>query len=120
MKRNMDLARAILLAVEESDSVVGFLRLEIAGASDAEVSYHVMLLHEAGLIEAHDASGMNSHQWFAERLTWAGHEFLDASRDETIWNKAKKLIQDKGGSLTFEVLKEVLINLTKQAVGGIG
>lgn len=120
MKRNMDLARAILLAIEESDSVVGFLRFTISGATDAEVSYHVMLLHEAGLIEAHDASGMNAHQWFPERLTWAGHEFLDASRDETMWNKAKKLIQDKGGSLTFEILKEVLVNLAKQAVGVAG
>jgi hypothetical protein len=44
-----------------------------------EVSYHVMLLHEAGLIHAFDFSGDEFTDWRPAYLTWEGHEFLEAA-----------------------------------------
>ena len=117
MKRDIDLARAILLALEECDSSTGFQNFEVQGATSEQVSYHVKLLYQAGLIDAIDASAMNSFQWYPESLTWNGHEFLDASRDETIWNNAKKHILDNGGVIAFDVLKAVLIHLSKKSLG---
>lgn len=116
MQRDMDLARAILLALEECDKAWELQDLQIDGATPEQVSYHVKLLHQAGLIEAHDVSTMNSFKWFPMSLTWQGHEFLDASRDETRWNKAKKLTLEKGGGLIFDVLKDVLVQLAKQGL----
>jgi hypothetical protein len=50
-------------------------------------------------------------------LTWQGHEFLDAARNDTIWRKATgKLVAVTGGT-SLEVLKELLIAGAKQAVG---
>jgi hypothetical protein len=54
--------------------------------------------------------------WLAGGLTWEGHEFLDAARDDTRWSKAKKLVQEKGGSLMFEALKAVLVQTLKGQV----
>ena len=117
MQRDMDLARGILLALEECESASGLKTLDVDGATEEQVSYHVKLLYQAGLIEARDASGTNSFHWYPISLTWEGHEFLDASRDETQWNNAKKIIREKGGGLSFDVLKAVLIQLTKQGLG---
>ena len=54
-----------------------------------------MLLDEAGLIEAIDLSSRNGPAWLPQRLTWAGHEFIEASRDESRWHKALNLMKEK-------------------------
>ena len=115
MKRDMDLVRPILLRIEESnnDSRLGINDLEIPGYSSAEVSYHVMILNEAGLIETYHLSTMANDIWRPKRLTWSGHEFLDAARNDSIWKKAK----EKASSMNFELLKELLLNLARQQLG---
>ena len=42
-------------------------------------------------------------------LTWQGHEFLDAARNDTIWRKAKKKVLETTGGLAFDVLKAALL-----------
>ncbi|MCY1562785.1 hypothetical protein D9M68_1002340 [compost metagenome] len=37
-------------------------------------------------------------------MTWAGCEFADAIRNDTLWNKAKDKVIKPGMSFTFEVL----------------
>lgn len=110
MKRDMDLARKILFAIEESEGECGPDDIKIEGYSDQIVYYHIKILAEAGLIEAEDIStmGENGFQWWAKSLTWQGHEFLDAARDNSRWDKAKKLVSEKVGSLMFEALKIAL------------
>jgi hypothetical protein len=51
-------------------------------------------------------------------LTWTGHEFLEASRDDSRWNKAKKIITEKTGSFSFEILKSILMDLMRGAISG--
>ncbi len=116
MKRDMDLARKILLELEAAPP--GAPEFHVDGCDAEQVSYHVMLLNEAGLIEAIDASGAESMEWLPTRLTWDGHEFLDAARDDDRWQKAKDLMRDKAGTVVFSVLKEVLVKLTAGAVLG--
>ncbi|MDB5971361.1 MAG: Uncharacterized protein JWQ90_3811 [Hydrocarboniphaga sp.] len=115
MKRDMDLARQILLAIEGQEDADGssWFALEFEGVSDKSVSHHIRLLHEAGLLDAIDLSTMAGPEWRPKSLTWAGHEFLDAARDETLWNKAKALVISKTGSLGFEALKIALIEGVK-------
>jgi DNA-binding transcriptional ArsR family regulator len=118
MKRDMDLARQILLNLEESKNQIGPDDVNIKGYSKDEIAYHIMLLGEAGLINAYDCSTFDGPNWRAERLTWQGHEFIEASRDQKRWNQAKKLIKDKGVGLTFDVAKVVLIKLMTDRVIG--
>jgi len=118
MKRDMDLAREILLQMEKApyDGTWHFVAVE--GHSPEEVTYHVMLLDQAGLIEAENLSSMDGAEWAPKTLTWAGHEFLDASRDNNRWENAKRILKDKGVDLTFDILKDVLTTLLKNAVFG--
>ena len=116
MKRNMDLIREILLRIESYPEPRGRIDLNIDGYSPKEISYHVKLLSEAGLIEATPLQTLNLFEWHAHSLTWEGHEFLEASRDDKIWNKAKELVLDKTGTLPFEVLKQILIGIIQKAI----
>lgn len=38
------------------------------------------------------------------RLTWTGHDFLAATRDATVWAKAKKIVLERGGAISFDLL----------------
>src|SRR4051794_38328755 len=104
MKRDMDLARAILLELERRPEWTGGgrgVKLELEGHTPGEISYHVMLLKEAGLVDAigDKAIAPTEDRWKPTRLTWAGHEFLDAAREESLWQKAKAVVFEKTGGL---------------------
>jgi predicted transcriptional regulator len=109
MKRDMELVRQILIAIEEQSAETSRSRLSIEGYSKEVINYHIMLLKEAGLIEARGTHGTSTTSWTPTRLTWAGHEFLDAARNESVWNNTKEVVKDKGGAIPFEVLKDLLI-----------
>jgi hypothetical protein len=109
MKRDTDLVRQILIEIEKQPFTGGWIRLEIDDYDCGEISYHVMLLHEAGLILAVDTTKRNS--WLPLRLTWDGHEFLEAARDNSRWQQAKSTMMEKAGGITFEILKQLLMNL---------
>ena len=116
MKRDMDLVRQILVEVEKwPHQHRGVLAFE--GRSHEEIAYHVKLLCQAGLMEAIDATSTSGLNWIPRSLTWEGHEFLDAARDDTRWNRTKALVKDKAGAVSFEIKKQLLVSLAKQAVG---
>jgi len=108
MKRDMDLARAILIALEETDSANKMQQFSIAGTSEETLSYHIKLRHQAGLIEAHDGSGVNEFKWYPISLTWDGHEFIEVAKNDTIWKKVASRLVEKTGGLSFAVLKKLL------------
>jgi Hypothetical protein (DUF2513) len=49
------------------------------------------------------------------RLTWEGHDFLDAIRDPEIWCKTKSGAEEVG-SFTFDLLKELAVGLIKTKI----
>lgn len=119
MKRDMDLVREILLKVEGNTEAFGMDSVEIEARSQQEIGYHIKIMVEAGLLEAGDRThmGADAMLWHSVSLTWRGHEFLDAARDNTRWNGAKKLVAEKGVAVSFDVLKDVLAFLAKQTLG---
>ncbi len=54
--------------------------------------------------------------WRAKRLTWEGREFLEESRDNTRWKKAKEEVTGKVGGMVFEIFKQFLSDSAKFAV----
>lgn len=77
-----------------------------------------MLLEQAGLIDVRTiAYGNKEADRFPKSLTWEGHEFLDASRSQSTWEKAKALVLSKSGTLSFELLKEALVAISKKQLG---
>jgi len=116
MKRDMDLARAILLQVEKSDDLKDWVKITVDGHSEEQISYHIKLLDQANLIEATDCSSADGLSWKATSLTWHGHEFLDAARNETFWNKAKSYLKGKGIEITFDTIKTALTKIIKEQI----
>ena len=114
MKRDMDLIRAILLKAEESASLGG-CQVELPGYTAEGLYYNAKLAQDAGLIEARFLP--NSTEFHVLRLTYAGHEFLDAARNDNLWSKAKETVMEKTGTLTVEGLKIVLTTLIRHALG---
>lgn len=122
MKRDMDLCRRILLTVEDSPPGESVEMPFVDDYPKNVVARHVGLLSEAGLVEAE--TGWNpvpmdptTLGYYVTDLTWAGHDFLDAARDEGIWAKAKERFSDAGVSATFTLLKEMLENLGRGNLG---
>jgi hypothetical protein len=118
MKRDMDLVRQVLLQIEAAPYGGAWIELSLPDHSDEEVTYHIKLLAEASLIEAINLSSHGNLVWQPQCLTWAGHEFLEAARDESRWKKAKSMVLEKSGGMLFSVLKDVLVKLVGQAVLG--
>ena len=72
---------------------------------------------EAGLIEAKNTTTMQNFSWRPTGLTWQGHEFLDAVRNDTVWRKTTALIKEKGGSVPFEVIKALAVKVAGSLFG---
>lgn len=119
MKRDLNLVREILLWMERQEHAnVGSLP-EFADYSGEQVGYHAYLAHEAGLIVAavRETMGQPSPEAIPLHLTFAGHDFLDAARDNTLWAKARNRVLSAGVSFTLDLLKEFLVQAARAPLG---
>lgn len=120
MKRDLDLIRTLLLKIEEKPDMQNIMpaaSLSFPNYSKEQVNYHLLLLNEAGYIDAAILRGSDKQTIYPKRLTWSGHDFLDAARDEKRWNEGKKIL-DKIGDFSLEVAKNVLTELALKAMKG--
>jgi Hypothetical protein (DUF2513) len=117
MKRDMDLIRMLLIRQETGEPPPG-----LADYPEPLIVYNVALMKDAGLIEAAIAKGPDGTPMGAViiRMTWAGHDFLDAARNDTVWRTAREKILKPGVSWTFELLKETLKALATQQLSRMG
>ena len=117
MRRDMDLVREILRQIEAWPEAQGWIEFDLPDRSPEEVSHHVEIMAKAGLIEALDASTMSGPDWKAKKLTWDGHEFLDDAREDKVWSGAKRRLGAQFASASFEVIRAVLVDITKTSLG---
>jgi hypothetical protein len=77
-----------------------------------------MLMAEAGLIRGTNITNSKSEgpEWLPGPMTWDGYEFLDASRDEGTWGRAKAAVSKVGG-FSFDVLKAILVKYMADQAG---
>ena len=71
------------------------------------MTYHVALLVEAGFLSGNIKMASIGNV-VVSKLTWEGHEFLDAIRDPDIWSKTKeraKGVASIGLGLVWEIAK---------------
>jgi hypothetical protein len=118
MKRDFDLIRRILTDIERMPAGSFQSNLKYPEYSQATVDEHTILLHDAGLIKANISKLMGGgNSIHIVGLTWSGHDFLDAMKDDNLWNKAKENVLKPGVSITFDVLLEWLKIQAKQKLG---
>ena len=125
MKRDWDMIRKILTRLEEHSSDQGSLRLSDFPENEAaSVAYNLELLIEAKIVSGQmsEEITLEPQDFFAERLTWECHEFLDSIRNDGIWKKTKKQFSQNGLSMTFDLIKAVASglasSLVKSAING--
>ena len=118
MKRNLDLVRNLLLYFEGKPDDQAEKCPAIDGHSSLEVKYHLLLMDEAGFLrcEREVTSTGRTIYVLPMSLTWQGHEFLEAARNHSFWQKAKTIVYEKSGALSFEILKSVLLDLSKKSI----
>jgi len=110
MKLEMDLIRKMVLAVE--DAPTGFVQRNptIEGYTPEQIGYHAYQLIDGGLAEGPKVGDTRSTgpDAIISNLTWRGHEFAAAARNETTWKKVMIIVRDKGGSVTLPIVIELL------------
>lgn len=119
MKRDVEVFRKILMQVEQRpngliDEIHGIDRVE-----ESELHGHVELLVEAGYLKATDQTsfGDQFNRFLLERITFEGHEFLDAIRHEGFIEELKSKARDEGTSLPLTILKELGTQFLRKKLG---
>jgi hypothetical protein len=74
--------------------------------SETQKLYHSVLLIEAGLVHGVVILGQDGQPACTRisRLAWSGHEFLELTRDDTIWNKAKCVVAESAKGAAAEIV----------------
>lgn len=119
MRRDSDLIRVILLAVEADDRCEVLKLTEIAGYADEAVHFHARLLVEKGFLKTYFPDRTGRQPWICIRLTWDGYDFLDNIRDPVVWKSVKRA-SAKIGSWSIETLAAVakaMIVAKMEAIG---
>ncbi len=127
MTRNWDLLRWILNQAESCKGghpivlTIGMYggshyKLDIGERDFEEVCEPILLLRDSGLVEVRELGRTfeGSAGVVLDRITTAGHDFLEASRNDTLWHKAMNTVKEKGDSVSLGVLIQLLSALAKQ------
>ena len=117
MKRDMELIRMVMLEAEKTKDPYELIDPKIEGYNETEISYHIALLDDAGLLHGQDRSAIGVFRWSAGTLTWAGHEFVEAIRDEDIWKEARAIVDKSGNGVVFDVLRKALMRVLEKRAG---
>lgn len=110
MKRDLDLARQLLLDIESRgvDCSTSVLRTGPNHELQEKIRYHLRLLIDAKLLQEVDRTSSGVP---CVRLTHEGHELLELSRSESRWADAKAICQDRLGGLSLTLIRTILSKL---------
>ena len=119
----MDLVRKLLFYFEDKEDfrMIKSDAVAIDGYDQRLVAYHIHLMCEADLLSCERVVSTTTPDRLIDahpfRLSWAGHEFLDAARSDTIWRKARTAVQEKGIAVGFGLLQALLIQYSRNQLG---
>lgn len=95
--------------------------LHLDDEDDRVVAYHLRRMFEAGLLDAESVVSSTTPERIIKilpfGLTWAGHEFLESIRNETVFNKLKNRLGSSLSGVPFELIKELALALGKNQIG---
>jgi len=117
VKRNMQLIRVVMLAAEKSKDPYELVDPKCEGHNETEISYQIALLDDAGLLHGQDRSAIGIFRWSAGMLTWRGHEFVEAIRDEAVWKEALVIAGMSDDGVVFEILQKALMQVLEKRAG---
>lgn len=80
----------------------------VASKEERRERYHVMLLMDVGFATEVERDTF--------RLTSLGHDYLDAIRDNGIWERTKTAVTETGGNATIEIIKALASGFLKKKI----
>jgi hypothetical protein len=109
VKRDIKLIRLLLLREEE-----GAASAELVSYDPGLINYNSILAIEAGLLrgQIYHEGASNIAIATVSGITWAGHDFLDATRDSRIWKKTRSRALALG--TTWNLLLEYIDHQARQ------
>jgi len=115
LERDMDLIFELLRIIVNSEHDEIYAKpIQIYGYSKEKIGYHLYLMDQASLIEANVTKSTMGPNWegaiFLE-MKWQGYEFLDALNNDTVFQKFKNVLSEKGKSIPFNVAQELLMKI---------
>lgn len=120
MQRDMELIRKILITIEKNyiDVALDYSKVNIDGYDMKTIAYHCSILYDAGLISDFKGhyGGNELLLFWVGHLTWEGHEFLDQIENETVWNKTKATIKEKGIPFVLDAVKDIATAITASMI----
>lgn len=124
MKRDMDLVRKLLMKIEEvyepGSGKISVSKVMIDGYDAQTVVEHLMLMKEADLLQSIDAKTYVTGSTVVSigNLTNKGYDTLEAFKNDTIWNKTKDVVKEKGLPIVIDVFKDIASSLISAATEG--
>ena len=117
MKRDLDLIRILLAEIEKNNDPTKTCTVRAEGYAPVVIAYHLKLLKDGGLVVARDCSTESQMDYRPKSLTWAGHEFLDAVRNETIWRQVMAKLKDQGLEVPFSLIQQLATKFGASMLG---
>jgi hypothetical protein len=118
MKRNLDLIREILLAIEgyEPDRISSLQMISPRDFSgtDAQNYHHIKMLVDASFIDLSGTDSQANH--LINGMTMVGHDFLGAIREASVWESTKTRI-GSAGAWTLDIVLAVAKEELKRHLG---
>jgi hypothetical protein len=110
VKRDEEYIRKLLFEYESNDEWLLLIpgSTNDAGSEERRERYHVLLLMDAGLLVQ---VGRDTF-----RISNLGHDYLDAIRDEGIWQKTKAAVVETGGNASLEIIKAIALGFLKSKI----
>lgn len=124
MKRDMDLVRKLLMKIEEvyepGSRKISVSKVMVDGYDAQTVVEHLMLMKEADLLQSIDAKTYVTGSTVVSigNLTNKGYDTLEAFKNDTIWNKTKDVVKEKGLPIVIDVFKDIASSLISAATEG--
>lgn len=131
MTINLDYLKQLLETFETSENAftnINELKKNGLDLDSEEFIFHLHLLWDKKLISTENPEDLNfglsrisngEPSWSVKnlRLTYDGHQFIEALRNDDIWNKLKKDFKKSGISTIVDVSKTLLSEYLKQKLG---
>jgi hypothetical protein len=114
-KRDLERMREILLHLEGQDSDDGWIWTRSDEFYRASDDHQIELMKQAGFLESGDRT-KSSLVTDRLRITFSGHDYIDAIRNEGIWAETKNAVVETGGSATVEIVKSLAVGFLKKKI----
>lgn len=117
MRRDMDLIRLLLLDIEGEEEV------DLSDYTEDQILYHRHQLVGAKLISGESKVRFlpdGTRIYYTSKdylLTFEGHDFLDDTRDITVWKKVKEKVAEKGSTVSWTVITAIAKKIVMDGFG---